>query len=145
MSRSGPIWTGIGGLGGPFGSKAKALASSQSVLGLGGDALVLAGMLALGLPAVVRIARGRAADTEQRGPRRGDGLLRGLVGRLPRHDLALSAARRRPSRHNGADGMSRGLTRFRRDERVPSEVRRSTDELRWIDRSWIYASLGTGD
>ncbi len=50
-------WSGIGDFGGPYGQNAKALASSQSVLGFGGDALVLGALLALGLPAVVRTLR----------------------------------------------------------------------------------------
>jgi hypothetical protein len=60
-------WTAVAQFGGSSGSNAKALASSQSVLGFGGDLLVLAGLFALGLPAVVRLARGPSADAEQRG------------------------------------------------------------------------------
>ena len=53
-------WSGIGDFGGPYGTKAKALAISQSVLGFGGDALVLGGLGWLGLPALVRVLRRRS-------------------------------------------------------------------------------------
>lgn len=60
-------WSGIGDFGGPHGEEAKALAVSQSVLGLGGDALVLGGLALLGLPALVRTTRHRAATAAERG------------------------------------------------------------------------------
>jgi 4-amino-4-deoxy-L-arabinose transferase-like glycosyltransferase len=44
---------------------AKTLASIQSVLGFGGDALVLGGLALLGLPALVRAFRRRAADADE--------------------------------------------------------------------------------
>ncbi len=43
---------------------AKTLASVQSVLGFGGDGLVLGGLLTLGLPALIRVLRRRAAGTD---------------------------------------------------------------------------------
>jgi hypothetical protein len=43
---------------------AKTLASVQSVLGFGGDALVLGGLALLGIPAFVRVIRRRAAGTD---------------------------------------------------------------------------------
>jgi len=60
-------WTGIGDFGPPKGRNAKALASSQSVLGFGGDALVLGGLLLLGLPATVRAIRRRPDDAFEAG------------------------------------------------------------------------------
>jgi 4-amino-4-deoxy-L-arabinose transferase-like glycosyltransferase len=42
---------------------AKTLASVQSVLGFGGDALVLGGLALLGVPALVRVAKQRARDS----------------------------------------------------------------------------------
>src|SRR5204862_6128013 len=60
-------WSGIGDFGGPYGRNAKSLASSQSVLGFGGDALVLGGLLTLGLPAIVRLARRRQVSATERG------------------------------------------------------------------------------
>lgn len=59
-------WSGIGDFGGPYGSSAKALASSQSVLGFGGDALVLGALVALGVPALLRVARGRTREQADR-------------------------------------------------------------------------------
>lgn len=52
-------WSGIGDFGPPRGTEATVLASSQSVLGFGGDALVLGGLFGIGLPALRRIARRR--------------------------------------------------------------------------------------
>ncbi|HVA30724.1 MAG TPA: hypothetical protein VMU58_05605 [Gaiellaceae bacterium] len=52
-------WTGIGDFGPPRGTEATVLASTQSVLGFGGDALVLGGLFAIGLPALWRVARRR--------------------------------------------------------------------------------------
>lgn len=50
-------WTGIGDFGDPQGAEATVLASSQSVLGFGGDALVLGGLACIGLPALLRLVR----------------------------------------------------------------------------------------
>jgi 4-amino-4-deoxy-L-arabinose transferase-like glycosyltransferase len=52
-------WSGTGNFGGPYGGNAKSLASSQSVLGFGGDALVLGGLALLGVPALMRVLRRR--------------------------------------------------------------------------------------
>jgi Dolichyl-phosphate-mannose-protein mannosyltransferase len=50
-------WSGIGDFGGPHGTEAEVLASSQSVLGFGGDAFVLGGLACIGLPALLRAVR----------------------------------------------------------------------------------------
>lgn len=60
-------WSGIGDFGGPYGTRAKALAVSQSVLGFGGDALVLGGLAWLGLPALVRALRRRQRTPAEAG------------------------------------------------------------------------------
>jgi 4-amino-4-deoxy-L-arabinose transferase-like glycosyltransferase len=52
-------WSGIGDFADPRGTEAKALATSQSVLGFGGDALVLGGLACIGLPALLRAVRRR--------------------------------------------------------------------------------------
>jgi len=57
-------WSGIGDFGDPKGTNAKTLASSQSVLGFGGDALVLGALLVLGIPAVVRALRGTVTSED---------------------------------------------------------------------------------
>lgn len=58
-------WAGTGGYGGPDGTEAKALAISQTVLGFGGDALVLGGIAFLGVPALLRVVRRRTEMPEE--------------------------------------------------------------------------------
>src|SRR5206468_1152890 len=52
-------WSGVGSFGDPKGQQAKSLASTQSVLGFGGDLLVLGGLAFLGVPALIRSLRRR--------------------------------------------------------------------------------------
>lgn len=56
-------WTGVGGFGEPESARARALAVSQSVLGLGGDLLVLGGLVFCGVPTLWRVLRRREANT----------------------------------------------------------------------------------
>jgi 4-amino-4-deoxy-L-arabinose transferase-like glycosyltransferase len=65
-------WSGIGDFGDPRGTEAKVLATSQSVLGFGGDALVLGGLAWLGVPALWRVLRRRSTMAD-------DGALAGLT------------------------------------------------------------------
>jgi 4-amino-4-deoxy-L-arabinose transferase-like glycosyltransferase len=60
-------WTGVGSPHGPHDTNLKGLASSQSVLGLAGDALVLGGLGLLGVPALWRTVRRRTVDPTERG------------------------------------------------------------------------------
>ena len=60
-------WTGIGSFGGPHTTHERALSISQSVLGFGGDALVLGGLALFGLPALGRLLRRRAETAEDVG------------------------------------------------------------------------------